>query len=125
MELRLSQAQAHLRIKAFQMSGDRASLRLVERSLQVAQHEDGVIDMVRALLDVSPLQCRAGAPEIFNRLFVQQDDETDGLGARRSSFAIAQSGIHCLEARGKSWTGGGAVAAGAHVHGGQRFGDLL
>lgn len=70
-DLRLRQSRAHHIVEALQISCDRSALLLVERGLQVPDHEDRVIDLAGAPLNVASVHRGSRPPQVFDGLLIQ------------------------------------------------------
>src|SRR4051812_33807442 len=94
LALSLDQSTAHLLVKTMQNFRDLSPLLLVERSLQVPNDLNGMVDLASATLDVGLGLRSDGPPQVFHGLLLEQDDEPYGIRSRHGRFAIRQSWIH-------------------------------
>ena len=92
----LGQAGAQRAIEARQASGDFPSPLHVERALQLRDHQEGMVDLAGAGFDIAPFEGEDGAAQIFDGLFVEDDDQPHRVGAAHAGFTVGGFCIHRL-----------------------------
>jgi hypothetical protein len=73
--LRFDQSGAQLTVETLQILRYLSALILVQRGLQVANYQEGVVDVASAPLNVVAAMRFARAPQVFDRLLIQQNHQ--------------------------------------------------